>query len=209
MNKAAMAVVAIVAITAGVWFGSQQNKVDLSNLSGFSFPQPALLKDIDLINYDSERLTEEYFKDQWTFVYVGYTKCPDACPETLLTLNRINTLINEDQVNEDQAQVNTLLVSVDPERDTPSHLKDYVKFFNEGFHAATGTPDKIKHFADQVSALYALPEDRSDPNYLVDHSSSIVLINPDGAVQAIFTPPQEAAALVKDFEVLSAHYGSS
>ena len=75
--------------------------------------------------------------------------------------------------------------------------------------AATGTPDKIKHFADQVSALYALPEDRSDPNYLVDHSSSIVLINPDGAVQAIFTPPQEVEALVNDFELLNTHYQSS
>ena len=204
MNKAAMAIIAVVAVAAGVWTGSKQSNIDLSNLSGFSFPEPALLKEVDLINYDSEQLTEEYFKNQWTFVYVGYTFCPDACPMTLNILNQLHTLIEEDQ-----SQVNTLLVSVDPERDTPSHMKDYVKFFNEGFHAATGTPENIKHFADQVSALYALPEDRSDPNYLVDHSSSIVLINPDGAVQAIFTPPQEAAALVKDFEVLSAHYGSS
>lgn len=122
---------------------------------------------------------------------------------TLTTLNQMHTLLNGEKT-----QASTVLVSVDPERDTPEHLKDYVKFFNENYTGATGTPEEIRKFADQVSAVYSLPEDREDPNYLVDHSSSVILINPDAEVQAIFTPPQTAEALAKDFRLLVAHYES-
>lgn len=204
MNKLAMSIIAVTALGAGLFFGVQQRSVDLSDLSGFSFPQPESLQGIDLINHNNEALTEETFKDQWTFVYVGYTFCPDACPMTLNILNQLNTLIDKN----DKAKVATLLVSVDPERDTPEHLKNYVEYFNEGFTGATGTPTAIREFADQVSAVYVLPDDRSDPNYLVDHSSSIILINPNAEVQAIFTPPQEAPTLAKDFELLVAHFKS-
>ncbi len=191
-------------MAAGLWFGTKQTNPDLSALSGFSFPNPEQLVDIDLINHDREPLTASSFKDKWTFIYVGYTFCPDACPMALTTLNQLSTLL--DKKTEQQAE--TLLVSVDPERDTPEHMKNYVKYFNQGFSAATGTPEAIRHFADQVSAVYSLPDDKTDPNYLVDHSSSIILINPDAAVQAIFTPPQDAATLANDFELLVAHYKS-
>jgi len=204
VNKLVIPLVAIAALGAGLFFGIQQKSPDLSELSGFSFPEPEALQSISLTDHNSEALTEENFKDKWTFVYVGYTFCPDACPMTLNTLNQLNTLIE----SQSDTQASTLLVSVDPERDTPDHLKDYVKYFNDGFAGATGTPDAIREFADQVKAVYALPDDRSDPNYLVDHSSSIILINPDASVQAIFTPPQEAEALANDFELLVAHYES-
>ena len=204
MKKLPIILIAILALGAGLFFGSRQSQPDLSQLSGFSFPEPEKLQDIALTDHNSTAFTEDNFKDKWTFVYVGYTFCPDACPATLNTLNRLAKLIEEDG----SADANTLLVSVDPERDTPEHLSNYVKFFNEGFTGATGTNEAIRAFADQVSAVYSLPDDRSDPNYLVDHSSSIILINPDAAVQAIFTPPQEAPVLAKDFELLVAHYQS-
>ncbi len=204
MNKFALSGIAIAAIAAGLWFGTKQTAPDLSTLSGFSFPSPEQLVDVDLINHDREPLNAASFKDKWTFIYVGYTFCPDACPMALTTLNQLSTLLDK----QPHQQAETLLVSVDPERDTPEHMKNYVKYFNDGFSAATGTPEAIQHFADQVNAVYVLPDDRSDPNYLVDHSSSIILINPDAAVQAIFTPPQVAATLAKDFELLVAHYKS-
>jgi len=203
LNKFAITLVTIIALGAGLFFGIQQKSPDLSQLSGFSFPEPEKLQDVNLTDHNSESLTEDHFKDKWTFVYVGYTFCPDACPMTLTTLNQLSTLLDNSDT-----KAETLLFSVDPQRDTPEHLKSYVKYFNDGFTGATGSEDAIRDFADQVSAVYALPDDRSDPNYLVDHSSSIILINPDAAVQAIFTPPQEAAALAKDFELLVAHYQS-
>lgn len=205
MNKLSIALVAVVALAAGVFFGMHRSGgPDLSQLTGFSFPEPEKLTDISLIDHNSNPLTEAEFSGKWTFVYVGYTFCPDACPMSLNTLNRMDGLLSEQQ----GAGADTLLVSVDPERDTPEHMKGYVKHFNDGFSAATGTPEAVRQFADQVSAIYSVPEDRSDPNYLVDHSSSIILINPDAAVQAIFTPPQDAETLAKDFRLLVAHYES-
>lgn len=204
MNKIGIALVAVIALTAGLFFGVRQSAPDLSELSGFSFPEPEKLTGIDLLDHNNEALTEKYFADKWTFIYVGYTFCPDACPMTLTTLNQTDVLLDK----QPDLEASTLLVSVDPERDTPEHMKNYIKYFNEGFHAATGTPEAIREFADQVSAVYSLPDDRSDPNYLVDHSSSIILINPDAAVQAVFTPPQDANTLAKDFQLLVAHYES-
>ncbi len=207
MNKFAIALVAIAALGAGLFFGNRQSAPDLSELSGFSFPEPEALADVGLVDHNNEPLSEADFLDQWTFIYVGYTFCPDYCPMTLTTLNQMHTLLTE----EDGPQATTLLVSVDPERDTPEHLKNYVKYFNESFIGATGTPEEIRKFADQVSAVYSVPEpeNRDDPkNYLVDHSSSVILINPEAEVQAIFTPPQTAEALAKDFHLLVAHHES-
>jgi len=205
LNKFAIASVAIAALAAGIFFGTQQSAPDLSELSGFSFPEPEALENVALVDHNSEPLTEADFKDKWTFIYVGYTFCPDYCPLTLTTLNQMDSLLQED---ESLPESRNLLVSVDPERDTPEHLKDYVKFFSENFDGATGTPEELRKFADQVSAVYRVPDDRSDPNYLVDHSSTVILINPEARVQALFTAPQTAEALAKDFRLLVAHYDS-
>ena len=205
VNKLSIILVAVVALGSGLYFGTQHSgKPDLSQLTGFSFPEPEKLSNVNLVDHNNNPLTEENFSDKWTFIYVGYTFCPDACPMSLNTLNQMDGLLNQ----QDGPKASSLLVSVDPERDTPEHMKGYVKHFNSGFSGATGTPEAIKQFADQVSAIYSVPEDRSDPNYLVDHSSSIILINPDAAVQAIFTPPQSAEVLAKDFKLLVAHYES-
>lgn len=193
------------ALAAGVFVGSRQTDADLSELSGFSFPEPKLLYDVALLDHNNEAFTEANFKGRWTFIYVGYTFCPDACPMTLTTLNQMYAQLSEVELSND---VSTLLVSVDPERDTPERLKEYVKYFNKSVTGVTGSPAELKIFADQVSAIYSVPEDRSDPNYLVDHSSAVVLINPDAAVQAIFTPPQTAEAMAKDFRLLVTHYNS-
>ena len=92
-----------------------------------------------------------------------------------------------------------MLVSVDPERDDPERLKEYVKYFNKDFLGATGTTSNLASFAKQVSAVYSLPADRSSKDYLVDHSSSIILINPNAEVHAVFTPPQQADLLAADY----------
>lgn len=205
MKKSLVFIIAIAALAIGVFFGSRQSGPDLGELSGFSFPEPELLQDVALLDHNNEALTEANFKGKWTFIYVGYTFCPDVCPMTLTTLNQMYAQLAEADLSN---EISTLLVSVDPERDTTEHLKDYVKFFNESFSGATGSPEEISKFADQVSAVFSVPEDRSDPNYLVDHSSTVILINPDAAVQAIFTPPQTAEAMAKDFRLLVAHYNS-
>ncbi len=199
-----LAATCAIAVCLGVWFGvNSVTPPSKLEISGFAFPEPKKLENIDLLNQNSKSFDTAAFDSHWTFVYVGYTFCPDACPMSLTVMNNINDLLDKKNIADD---VQLLFVSVDPERDTPDRLLEYTRYFNEKFMAATGDPGAINNFTDQVSAIYALPDDRSDPNYLVDHSSSIVLIDPDAAVHAIFTPPQVAADLASDFERLRDRY---
>ena len=172
-------------------------------ISGFAFPEPSALTDLELIDENNEPLTEKHFNGNWTFVYVGYTFCPDACPLSLNTLSQMYAVLADKNAADN---VKTLLVSVDPERDTPERLKEYVKYFDKSFVGATGTEQNLAAFAKQVSAVYSLPKDRSKKDYLVDHSSSIILINPNAEVHAIFTPPQQADQLATDYINLQDFY---
>ena len=204
MKKTLPVILAVIGLIAGFWFARQQTSTPPLEISGFAFPAPKQLSDIELVDQNNQPFDESLFKDKWTFIYVGYTFCPDACPMTMTILDQLYRTLEEDnQLTDDIAM---MLVSVDPHRDTPDRLNSYVSHFNERFVGATGQREQLKSFADQVSAIYSVPEDKEDPNYLVDHSSSIILIDPNAAVHAIFTPPQQAENLAKDFVVLRKRY---
>lgn len=204
LAKLSILSVCAIAVCLGVLYGyNSGNTSEKIEISGFAFPEPKQLTNISLVDQDNKPFNEGAFDSHWTFVYVGYTFCPDACPLSLTVINQIHGLLEKKNIADN---VQMLLVSVDPERDTPDRLLEYTKYFNENFLAATGEPEDIKTFTDQVSAIFALPDDRSDPNYLVDHSSAIVLIDPKSSVHAIFTPPQIATQLATDFENLRARY---
>lgn len=204
LKKATHIFLAIAAIGAGIFFARYNSSVDSVELSGFAFPSPKQLTDVALIDQDAIEFTTDKFRDHWTFIYLGYTFCPDACPMTLVIMDQLYELLAEADDLEDN--ISMMLISVDPERDTPDRLKSYVSHFNESFIGATGTDENLKNFASQVSAVYSVPDDRTDPNYLVDHSSTIILINPDAEVHAVFTPPQEADKLATDFKLLRARF---
>jgi len=199
-------VVCIAAVAIGFLFSTNRtSETERPEISGFAFPEPIALSDVDLIDENEDALTEDFFTGGWTFIYVGYTFCPDACPISLNILSQMYEDLGQQDASDN---VKALLVSVDPERDTPERLKEYVKYFNESFVGATGTANNLASFAKQVSAVYSLPKDRSKKDYLVDHSSSIILINPDAEVHAIFTPPQKADLLAADYIKLRNFFNS-
>ncbi|MEM7258415.1 MAG: SCO family protein [Pseudomonadota bacterium] len=204
MKKLTPILIAIVAIAAGAFFAVQQSDRQAPEISGFAFPSPKPLAEIELIDQDNALVDADFFKDKWTFIYVGYTFCPDACPMTMTIMDQLHATLADNDELADNVQM--MLVSIDPERDTPDRLKSYVSHFNDTFVGVTGTADNLSGFASQVSAVYVVPDDRSDPNYLVDHSSTIILIDPNAAVHALFTPPQAAQALAADFKILRKHF---
>ena len=189
--------VCIAAVAIGFLLNTKsQTDATRPEISGFAFPEPAALIDIELVDENEEALTEDSFTGDWTFIYVGYTFCPDACPISLNVLSQMYASLSELNAANN---VKAMLVSVDPERDTPERLKEYVQYFSKDFIGATGTESNLASFAKQVSAVYYLPVDRSSKDYLVDHSSSIILINPNAEVHAVFTPPQQADLLAADY----------
>jgi protein SCO1/2 len=86
-------------------------------------------------------------------------------------------------------------------------LAEYTQFFNPAFQGATGETEQLAQLAQAVGVFYRVPENPENPDYyLVDHSSTVLVINPDGALQAIFTPPQQPDAMSNEFELIRDYY---
>lgn len=172
-------------------------------ISGFYLSEPRPLPEFTLTHHSGRPFTPGDLHGHWSFIYFGYTFCPDACPLTLTVLNEVQRKLAQQDADGDNAY---LLISVDPKRDTPARLKEYTGFFNPRFQGATGDPRELDRLARQLGVVYMFPDGQEGDSYLVDHSATLLLINPRGELQAVFTPPQDPEALVRDFLLIRQRY---
>lgn len=193
-------------LAAGVWFGWQASRTTASaplDIAGIYLPEAKPIASFKLQDSERQPFTQAQLKDQWTFLYFGYTYCPDACPLALAQLNQVSKLLQQEEAAEDTAY---MLVSVDPRRDTPERLAEYTEFFNPEFAGTTGAVDEIDKLTRSIGIYYAVPAEPEDPeNYLVDHSSVIVLTNPDGKLQALFSAPHNPKQIYNDYLAIRTH----
>ncbi|MBH2036379.1 MAG: SCO family protein, partial [Pseudomonadales bacterium] len=119
-----------------------------------------------------------------SLLFFGYTFCPDICPTTLAQLRELNTLLPEAARN----SLQVILVSVDPNRDTPAQLKTYLGYYDAGFQGLTGEQARIQKLANGVSIPF-IPADTSKENYTVDHSGNLVIVGPDGRQRGFIRAP--------------------
>ena len=201
--RRAIPLVAIAALSLGLWLGLQQFQTRMQAppplRSATTLNPPRALQDFALTGDDGGPFTLESLREHWTFLSIGYTHCPDVCPTTLATFNAV------DQQTVSAAQrPEFLFVSVDPERDTPEKLGQYVTYFNPDFHGATGDQDALKNFTGQLGLIYGKVEGENTAlDYLVDHSASILLIDPLGRLAAIFSAPHDPTAIAQDFVAIT------
>lgn len=157
---------------------------------------------VALLGYDGEHQPAmNFFEGKWTLAFFGYTYCPDICPAALSSMAQTMAIVREK--NPEFADTQILFVSVDPQRDTPERLKEYVEYFDPAFVGTTGDKVDIDEITSKLGALYVMvgeTEDRDD--YLVDHSSQIVLISPTGEMRAIITPPHLPVKMASDLALL-------
>jgi protein SCO1 len=136
-------------------------------------------------------VTERSFPGKYLLVYFGYTYCPDACPTALSNiagaLAKLGPLSDKLQV---------LFITVDPRRDTPKVMGDYVKAFDPRIVGLTGSPEQIGAVAKEYKVYYAAHKDEGN-DYLVDHSSFLYLMNPQGSFQKLLASDTPAAALAE------------
>ncbi len=193
----------LLCLSAAGWWGYQVlNSAPAPDVAGFYLSKARPLPEFQLTHHSLRPYQLSDLRGHWTLVYFGYTFCPDACPMALTTLTAVNKQLEAQQ----QAQgVNYLFVSVDPKRDTPQRLQEYIGFFNRQFNAATGTPSELEKLARFLGVVYLFPEGQQGERYLVDHSSTILLINPNAELQAVFTPPQDPQRMVQDLNAIR-HY---
>lgn len=136
------------------------------------------------------------FRGQVVALYFGYTYCPDVCPTSLASLGAALEKLSPEEL----ARTQPLFISVDPERDTPARLKEYAAFFHPRLLGLTGTPAEVAAAARAYGASYARQNVNSEGGYVVDHSSFIYLIAPDGRLAASLphgTTPDDIAAAIR------------
>lgn len=160
-------------------------------------PAPKPLQAFELTDQYRQPFNLERLRGKWSFVFFGYTYCPDICPTTLSTLTGVMKRLQADPQGGSNIQV--VFVSVDPQRDTPEVLKDYLKYFNESFVGVTGAQRDIDMFTHQFGAGYMKEPEAASGEYLVSHTSSVFLVDPHGRLLAAFSPPHDPAIIVDQF----------
>lgn len=149
-----------------------------------------------LTGMDGKSYTSSNFAGKVQLVFFGFTQCPDICPTALAELSEVLRSLG-DQAN----RVQVLMISVDPERDTPEVLRAYVSGFNVNFLGLTGTPAQIKQVAASFKAYYAKAP-AAKGGYSMDHSSSFYLLDPKGEARVLVSNTAGSAALVHDIRLL-------
>lgn len=198
------AAVAIVAIAGGMLsaralLGGGGQQLGLERATALTPPRPVpefTLTDDSGATFDRSRL-----QDRWSLLFFGFTHCPDVCPTTLGMLAQTEKQL-ADLPSGLKPQV--VLISVDPQRDTPQQLASYVKFFSPSFTGVTGTPEAIDDFTRAMGVPVAIGSPDANGNYSVDHSAAIFLINPEGALRALFSTPHTPAVIAADYRRLVA-----
>ena len=146
----------------------------------------------ELIDQTGHTRTDADFRGKLLIVYFGYTYCPDVCPTDLMQIG-----MAIDKLGAAGVQVQPLFISVDPERDTPSVLADYVSMFNPRIVALTGTPAQVRAVADAYKAYYAKVLPEGSTGYLVDHTGFIYLMGRSGEYLGFFPPGTSADRMVE------------
>lgn len=163
---------------------------------GINNIEAQLVPTVPLIDTEGESFTLEALRGNWVLMYFGYTYCPDFCPSTLTDWRLIKRNLAEDAVGLD-----FLLVSVDPNRDTPELLKRYVSRFDESFRAATGDVADLMVFAESMGAFFASQETDAGGYYAVDHSSSTFLLDPHGRLVTVYAFGTPSSVIADDLRV--------
>ena len=178
-----IAIAATVSLVGGYYLGNLASSKKLELKTATVLPEPRTISEFNLIDFNGEAFTLDHLKGKWNMIFFGYTSCPDICPIALNSMVEVNKAFSSKL----KEQVQTIFISVDPQRDTPAHLKEYVNFFNPDFLAATGEDTELRALTKQLALSYTIrpPDDKGD--YLVDHSSYLIIVNPDAGFHAVIS----------------------
>lgn len=179
------------------------SKEKMETYGGVFFDKPRIFRDPVLVDQNGKPFTKQFFLGKWTLVFFGFTYCPDICPTTLGTLSKF---YSELQKTGEADQVQVVMVSVDPARDTPDKLREYTTYFNPAFTGVTGEYIELVKFAGDLNAGFTKVPIEGGSNYLMEHSGNITVINPRGDYHGFFKPPFDPLRLRLAFGSVRAQY---
>jgi protein SCO1/2 len=194
--------VAVVAAVVGAWLAISMRD-DTTNpqpqapdlVAGTHLPTGRTLQDFSLMDQDGAPFTLADLRGRPSLLFFGFTHCPDVCPTTL-------ALLSSARQRAAAPDLRIVLVSVDPERDTPQRLGAYVRAFDASFTGLTGSVEEIEKLARQLGVA-AVRVPRPGGDYTIDHSAALLWLDRDARLTTIFTPPFAVDALARDFTTLA------
>ncbi|MEM7218322.1 MAG: SCO family protein [Pseudomonadota bacterium] len=197
-----------VAMVLGAFYLKMTREVVLSpeqlaELGTVLLPRPRAIADVALTDTDGKPYTEASLVGGWRFVFFGFTNCPDICPTTMSVLGQVWAELTPDE----QQDFHGVLISVDPERDTPEALARYATAFAPTFIGATGSIVELAKFATQVNVAFAkVPSPNASEPYTMDHTGNVVIINPMGHYHGFVKMPHTRDKLLTTYRTLRATF---
>ena len=189
--------VALILLFIGVVLGSFINRVQQPRIMTqnemranglFLFETPRDPGDFALIDHNGDSFTATSLEGGWTLLFFGFTHCPDICPTTMSFLADLHAQLESTEA----ADTRVVMITVDPARDTPQALAEYVPYFHPDFVGVTGEFLDILSFAQTFNAPFRKVT-AEDGSYQVDHSANVVLVNPRGDYHGFFRAPLDLA----------------
>ena len=166
--------------------------------SGTALQQPRPIAEFELVDQRGRAFARGNFEGRWSLLFAGFTNCPDICPTTLALLASL-----QPRLRNGIGDVQLVFLSVDPRRDTPAQLAQYVAHFDPAMIGVTGAKEQIDRLCADLGLAYLI-NPGAGGSYTVDHSAALVLIDPRARIAAYFQPPFDPERLAADLAVLAA-----
>jgi protein SCO1/2 len=167
-------------------------------------PEPRAIAPFNLVDNKGNAFTEKNLLGQWDVLFFGYTSCPDICPATLQIMQKAWEQLAQKNATND---LRFIFVTVDPARDTSQQLNNYLNYFNPAFVGLTGDEQQITNLSEQFGVYFMKNIQNGDQqNYLMEHTGSVMFIDPKGRYYANLSPPFDADILVRETLAIKASY---
>ena len=160
----------------------------------FLYEKPKEISDFTFFTADGAEFNKANLKGKWTLMYFGFTRCPDECPTTMYQMSKLVKILREKEYPLEDKQ--WVLISIDPERDSPEDIDNYAKGFDQDFVGVVNSRPMLLSLATQLSVNNIMPSDNDmDHSHLDNHVNNIILLNPNGEFAGIFRPPFDISRL--------------
>ncbi len=196
-RKLHIAIVALVVVVFGfgAWLNLRHDDPPENAAVGGMVVNVDIGGPFELTDHTGAQFTRDDLAGDYALIYFGYTFCPDVCPTELGLMAEAIDLLEGDG-----ERVRPVMITIDPERDTPDVLSEYVPLFHERLVGLTGTEQEVRDVATKYRVFYRRFEDPSYTYYLMDHTSFVYLLSPTGEIASMFryqTPPEEMVATIR------------
>ncbi len=192
VRRTLMSTLAIIAMVLGALVASMMlrgpSEEELRELGYYRLETPRPLTDFSMLDDQGNPVSKADLEGQWSLVFFGFTFCPDICPTTLSVLNEARGLMT--------TPANIVMVTVDPDRDTPPVLARYIKSFNPSFIGFSGSFDETVSLSQQLNVAFGKVPGPDPDSYLVDHTASLIVIDPQARYVGFIKPPHRAQNIV-------------